>query len=254
MDIPQYHFADSITLYNLGDVHRGSRNCDVSLWNKTIERVRNDDSAYWASTGDLLEVATKHSKSSVYHAMNVQDEIDTISEELAPIRHKCLGFVASNHHNRVDKESGISLDRSLAAHAGIPYLGISGVINITVDRCSYYICLHHGAGGSGTEGNAVNRAIKTAGNFVGADLYLSGHTHKYSATPQVAQCIDRKRGLIRDLLSWTVVTGHFLRWKGSYGEQAALKPAPLGAAFVTLGGHVAGNERNKSIVPGFYVG
>lgn len=252
--ITQYRFDHAVSLYNLGDIHRANNCCNAGFLRKTISKIKDDSTAYWCSTGDLLEVATKSSVSSVYEAKTVQEEIDLLVEELGPIRDKCLGFVASNHHNRIDKETGISLDRMLAAQIGIPFFGISGLVNITVGRSAYYIHLHHGSGGGGSEGNKVNRALKVAGNCQGCDVYLSGHTHTYSHTPFLQRTVDRKRGLIRDVLSHSVVTGHFLDWRGSYAEKAALKPAPLGCAVVDFSGSMVGTEQQKKISPWFFTG
>jgi hypothetical protein len=252
--IPQHKYDHTVSVFNLGDIHRANHCCNSSFLSKTIRRIADDPNAIWVSTGDLLEVALKTSVSSVYEAQTVQREMDSLADELQPIKEKCLGFVASNHHNRVDKETGISLDRMLAAHVGIPYLGISGLLNITIGRCSYYLHMHHGSGGGGTEGNKVNRALKVAANCQGADVYLSGHTHTYSHTPFLQRVIDRKRGITRDILSHSVVTGHCLDWTGSYAEKSAMKPAPLGFAVVNLEGSDPGHERAKKITPWFYTG
>lgn len=248
--IAQYKFSETVRLYNLGDIHRGNANCNEKFFRETVQRIADEPNAYWISTGDLLECATRHSISDVHAAMSTQEELDVIESELQPIKHKCLGFVSSNHHHRINKETGVSLDRMVAAHCGLKYLGDTGLINVTVGRGSYYIVLHHGTGG-GTEGNAVNRALKAAGNYQGADVYMSGHTHKSTAVPFNQQIIDRKRGIVRNVLSYSIVTGHCLDWKGSYAERMALKPAPLGFAFVDLGLNENGNEAAKRITPGF---
>jgi len=248
--ISQHKFTHDIRLYNLGDIHRGNTNCSEKFWLQTIKAIEDDSSSYWISTGDLLEVATRHSISDVHSAMSTQEELDLICSELSPIKHKCLGFVSSNHHHRIDKNTGVSLDKMLAAEAGFKYLGDTGLINITIGSGSYYVVLHHGTGG-GSEGNAVNRALKNAGNYMGADVYMSGHTHKANVVPFNQQIIDRKRGIIRNVLSYSIVTGHCLDWKGSYAERMALKPAPIGFSYVDLGLNTSGRDDTKSIKPGF---
>ena len=54
----------------------------------------------------------------------------------------------------------------LASLIGIPYLGITGLLNVVVGKGSHCLCLHHGTG-SGTPGNAVNRALKVAALYKG---------------------------------------------------------------------------------------
>lgn len=250
MKIIQYKFDRAINIVNLGDVHRGSKNCNTRFFKSVVERIASEPDTYWVSTGDLLEVSIKHSIGNVHESVSVQHEIDLLSEELAQIRDKCLGFVASNHHNRVDKNTGLSLDRAFAAQAGIPFLGITGVINATVGQGSYFICLHHGTGG-GTAGNAVNRAIQAAGIYKGCDVYMSGHTHKMDVHPFTQNIIDRKRNIIRSVQSFILITGHCLDWEDSYAESMNLPPAPLGFSCVELGLNTNGKESVKSIKPWF---
>lgn len=106
-----YKFNESVKIVNLGDVHRGNKNCNTKLLKKNIDYILANDDVYWVSTGDLLEVALKSSKSSCYDSSSLDDETDDLTKELSPISHKCLGFVRSNHHNRLYKDSGLSLDR-----------------------------------------------------------------------------------------------------------------------------------------------
>lgn len=248
--IRQHKFDTAIRLYNLGDVHRGNANCADKFFLEVIKTIEKNNSSYWISTGDLLEVATRHSISDVHAAMSTQEELDLLCSELQPIKHKCLGFVSSNHHHRVDKNTGVSLDKMVAAQCGLPYLGDTGLLNITIGQGSYFVVLHHGTGG-GSEGNAVNRALKSAGNYQGADVYMSGHTHKAAVVPFNQQIIDRKRGIVRNVLSYSVVTGHCLDWKGSYAERMALKPAPIGFAYIDFDINHSGRDETKSIKPGF---
>lgn len=249
--ITQYKFSDRIRLYNLGDIHRGNAQCDVKFLHMAIKAIQNDKRAYWVSTGDLLEIATTSCVSDSYEAMSPQDELDTLCEELEPIKSKCLGLVASNHHNRINKESGLNLDKLISMQMGIKFLGISSIIDVTCKRCSYFIHMHHGVGG-GTQGNKVNRALKVAENYSGCDIYFSGHTHTYSHTPFQQRVVDRKRVKIRSILSHSIVTGHCLDWSGSYAEKMALRPAPIGFAYVDLGALNSGREANKKIEPGFF--
>jgi len=169
-----------------------------------------------------------------------------MATELAPIRHKCLGFVASNHHNRISKEVGLSLDKVLADRARIPFLGISATIKIVCGRAAYFVFMHHGCGG-GTDGNKVNRALKLAQNLIGADVYLTGHTHSFSHVPDIHKIIDRKRDKLTQITTHHVTTGHYLRYEGSYAEDMGLKEKPIGSALITFGFNDTGNEWYKDI-------
>ena len=229
-----YRFDSPVSVVNLGDIHRGNNNCDTKLLKKIIATIKDTESMYWISTGDLLETAIKSSKSSCYEASTPEEELDALSFELEPIRHKCLGFVASNHQNRIKKEVGLSLDKVLADRAKIPFLGIFAVIKVVCGKAAYFIAMHHGVGG-GTDGNKVNRAMKLAQNCLGADVYMTGHTHSFSYVQDVQTVIDRKRDNLQTFSTHHVTTGHYLQYEGSYAEDMGLKAKPCGSAMITLG-------------------
>ena len=249
--IPTHRFPGGIKLVSLGDIHRGNNNCDLKLLSKHIQRIADEENTYWVSTGDLLETAIKSSKSSCYEACSPQEELEALAAELQPIRKKCLGFVASNHQNRIKKDVGLELDKYLAAAARIPFLGIGAVVKIVCGRLAYFVKLHHGVGG-GTDGNKVNRAMKLAQNTLGADLYLTGHTHSFSYVQDVQTLIDRKRDKLTDIISHHITTGHYLRYKGCYAEDMGLKEKPRGCAVIQLTGNNSGEQKNKRVKVDFW--
>ena len=232
MDIPKYMFNHDLKLYNLGDVHRGDPAHDNYLWKKIINKVHEDKNARWVSTGDLLNVALKNSKSDVYNSKNLNSEWNLLKKELAPISQKCLGFIKSNHHRRFDKETGLSLDSILADALKIPFLGGMGLIAVQCGRACYYIAMHHGTGGGKKRGSKTNN-LETLGEVIpGADLYMEGHTHAFDHFINEVRYIDRKRGGIRQYKATFCVTGHFMEWEDSYAEDMKLIPRPKGC-----GGH-----------------
>lgn len=241
-----YQFPHEVRIYNLGDIHRGNKTCNTSRLYKTIAAIKDDPHARWISTGDILETATNNSKSDSYSAMSPDEELTAIAEEFAPIASKCLGFVASNHHHRIEREVGLSLDTVLAEKLSIPFLGKSARIVVVCGRCAYFINLHHGVGG-GTDGNKLNRAITLAQNWLGLDIYMTGHTHTYDHCPIIQTVIDRKRRKMTEIKSHIVITGHYLGYEGSYAEDMGLKAKPIGSAVVELGYNDVGVEANKKI-------
>lgn len=241
-----YHFDSAVRVVNLGDLHRGNNNFNESLFKKNVNFIADNPDVYWVSTGDLLETAIKSSKSSCYEASTPEEELDALSAELKPIRKKCLGFVASNHQNRIKKEVGLSLDKVLADRAKIPFLGIGAIIKVTCGRLSYFIVMHHGIGG-GTDGNKVNRAMKLSQNWLGADIYLTGHTHSFAYVQDTQTLIDRKRNKTTDITTHHICTGHYLEYKGSYAEDMGLHAKPCGSAMVSLTANECGQQKNKDI-------
>ncbi len=173
MQIPKYNFDDHILLFNLGDIHRGDHCCNVPLLHKTIKFIQKTPSAYWVSTGDLLNVALKTSLSDSYKSDPLGKEFEALKRELTPISEKCLGLVSSNHHARFERTAGMSLDKLIADTLNIPFLGHTGIINITLGGAAYIIGMHHGLGGGRKRGAKTNNAEEFGVLFPGADIYYS---------------------------------------------------------------------------------
>ena len=93
--ISKHTFDEAVRIYNLGDIHRDSPQCDAKFLHLVIAEIAGNSNARWVSTGDLLDVATRHSVSDVHDAISVQQEADMLALELAPIKDKCLGFVTA---------------------------------------------------------------------------------------------------------------------------------------------------------------
>jgi hypothetical protein len=234
LEISRYEFSDDIRIFNLGDVHRGDLCCDDSLFRKAVKEIAGGPGCYWVSTGDLLNCAFKDSVSDSYKSKPLGVEFRELTSELAPIASKCLGFVKSNHHARFERVAGMSLDEMLADTLKIPFLGGSGVINVTVGRASYYIALHHGIGGGKMRGGKTNNLERLEAIYPGADIYMEGHTHTYEFFVNEAHFINRKLHLLSAYQAHFCTTGHFLHWKDSYGEDKKLRPGVKGCAVITL--------------------
>ena len=247
MKIPQYKFDNTISIVNFGDLHLGDRCCDKKAVYSVAKQIEQDDSLYWLSTGDLLNVALKQSKSDVYSSMSVKEELDELLEMVEPIKGKCLGIVGSNHHHRFENEVGLNLDETISALSGIPYLGEIAVVDVTCGSCSYFIAPHHGVGGGRTSGAKVNELGRLSDVISGADVYMQGHTHSFAHFTIEQPYIDRKRKAVQSVQSHFVTTGHYLGWEGSYAQRLKLRPAPIGSSVVTLYGNQIGQHKTKKV-------
>jgi hypothetical protein len=247
MEIQKHTFDTDVQIVDLGDVHRGDSCCDVELFKKHIDYIQNTPNTYWASTGDLLNVALKHSKSDVYSSDSLEEEFASLISDLTPIKDKCLGVCSSNHHNRFDQAVGMSLDKLICTNLHIPYTGDFGLFNFTCGRVSYYMIMHHGTGGGSTDGAKANDLAKLQYVLPSCDVYLQGHTHAYRHFIDETPYIDRKRNKITYIQSHMVCTGHYLKWENSYAQRMKLKPKPRGSAIITLSANMSGNNSNKKI-------
>jgi hypothetical protein len=247
LEIPKYTFDSNILLFNLGDVHRGDLCCIDSLFHKAIYAIERTPNAFWVSTGDLLNCAFKDSVSDSYKSKPLGAEFKTLKAELAPIAQKCLGVTTSNHHRRFEKKVGMSLDEILCDSLGLPFMGNSCIINLTLGRACYYVALHHGIGGGRMRGGKTNNLERFFDIYPGADIYMQGHTHTFDFFIEKIQYIDRKRGSLVSYPAYFCTTAHFLEWKESYGEEYRFKPSKEGCAVLTLYHRKKGNFAVKKV-------
>lgn len=248
MKVRSYNFDGPVQLINLGDVHRGDQACDDVMFRRVIDYIKNTPNARWASTGDMLNVALRKGKlATIYHSMSLEKELAVMTSELRPIADKCLGFVGSNHHARVENEIGMSLDNLIARELEVPYLGDIGLIKINCKRNSYFVAMHHGIGQGHLKGGKANTLERMTNLIPSADIYLTGHTHTFMYFVNEVNFIDRKRDKLSTFQSYFVTTGHFLDWEDSYAPQLYLPPAPKGSAMLELGESEGGNRKDVRV-------
>ena len=237
--------TDRISIVNIGDVHFGNPNCDREGFRNIVKKIKNEKDTYWVSTGDLLEVALIGSLGDVYKSQSLQDELQEVADILKPISKKCLGIVGSNHHERLEKKTGLNLDSVISMWLGIPYLGYFGFLRIIVKGIGFYICMHHGFGFGRSQGSKTNNMLHIGQVVKGFDVYLTGHSHSYSVIPETDRILDRKHNKVVERNVYYVCTGHFLNYKGSYAEKKALKLKPKWCAKIDLIAN--GNPAHKCI-------
>lgn len=244
MKIPKYNFDGDIEILNLGDVHLGDAACDRKMFQKHIDYIAENENVYWVSTGDILNVSLRKGRfSSIYHAMTFDEEFELFAKMIAPIAHKCLGFVGSNHHFRIENEVGLNIDEMVERECGLPYLGDVGVIKVTCGKVSYFITMFHGIGHGKTKGAKANGLERLSHMIPSSDIYMQGHTHTYISFVNEIPYIDRKRNKMTYFNSLHVNTGHYLDWEDSYAPKLGLSPAPKGAARIRLkAGHAGGRK------------
>ena len=73
--------APFINIYPLGDVHLGSKECNLDLLKEWVDTVKNDPFGYAVIIGDLMNMGLKNSKTNVYE------------EVLSPMEQKDLCYV-----------------------------------------------------------------------------------------------------------------------------------------------------------------
>lgn len=222
----------------LGDLHIGDHACDYNLLQKHIDYIKANENVFVVGMGDYLNNALKLSKTDVYSAVSPQKELEMAVNILGQIpTSRWLAMVSGNHENRTSREAGIDINLWLAEKLDIAdiYHPTMSVIQVRLTYISYYLMAHHGTGGSGTQGNALNRGVKMNNEIIpNADIVLYGHTHKQTMAYNSHYFIDKKHHSIEKHSTMIVNCGSMLSYRNGYAEAMALAPVRKGNAILTL--------------------
>jgi hypothetical protein len=228
-----------IRLYPIVCLHLGAAQCDIKFIREHIRRIKNDPNGYWIYMGDGGECVTKLSKGGLYEQLlSPQHQQDMLIELLDPIRDKGLFGIRGNHGNRIDKESGLSFDKTLCVGLGIPYMGVSTMLNLVVNRSSYDLFFHHGA----TSGSALQSKVSRAevfGKFIDADALFTAHSHvAMELQPSAILSCDNTTKTIRTKLRKQYICGSAYDSRSGYAEEAAYSPILPSYLAVTFDGRI----------------
>jgi hypothetical protein len=199
--------------------------------------------------GDGGECVTKFSKGSVFEqTLSPQAQQDYLRYLLEPIKEKGLFGIRGNHGNRIDKETGLGFDKTLLTSLGLPYLGISALVNLVVVRSSYDIYTHHGVDSAVSLQGKVNAAQKH--NFILADARITGHSHAaMDLQPMVYRVANNHERRIDTLQCAQIIAGAaYDSTVEGYAEEKAYGPMLPGRVVSTLSGELANGYAVKRIV------
>lgn len=239
VDIPQDHGY----LIPLGDLHRGDRHLTERGLNKLkgyLEWVKECSNAYIFLMGDILNVASRSSKTNPFESTSGDDEYAKSVALFKPYADRILGAISGNHEARMVREFGFNPLQPFCNELGVKFCGWSAAIRVRVGkrdrqakgkgveyRQIYWGYAHHGTGGGGTLGNAINKKVKLQEIVHGMDWYMAGHDHQLIAGTR--NILLPKRDKIEHQRVHYIDTGSFLDWDGSYAEEAAMPIGKQGA-------------------------
>lgn len=229
---------EDIYIIPLSDVHIGEKGFNEKLLDEVIDKVKTNDNFYMLLIGDLINNATKLSKSDVYHeTMTPHEQVNLIVEKLTPIKHKILGSVSGNHEDRTSRDSGIDLSQVIAKFLEIPYDNSSLVYQIKhgtfgSGKNNYILYTTHGFGGGGTKGAKANR-LQNLSNMCIADLYIMGHYHDIITFSDSIYVPDTRHDRVVLKRRQYLITGSCVEY-GGYAEKMLLRPGKTGYPLVHL--------------------
>lgn len=252
LDIAQDHGY----LIPIGDLHRGDKHLSERGLNKlkgylnwTMER----ENAFIFLMGDILNVASRSSKTNPFESLSGNDEYAKAIELFTPYRERIAGAITGNHEQRMYKEFGFNPLKPFCSELNIPYCGYSAVLRIRVGkrkdssryRQMYWGFTHHGTGGGGTLGAALNKKVKLQEIVHGMDFYMAGHDHQLIVGTR--NVLLPMQETIRHQRVHYIDTGSFLDWDGSYAEEAAMHISKQGAPRLRFDGRVEHHDLHVSI-------
>ena len=218
-----------------GDLHLGSKDCDIDAINKQIEWIKKNPSVAVIMMGDTINCGLKHSPGAgpFDDNMTPSEQIDYAIKLLTPIKNKIYGIHNGNHGNRIYNETTISPEQVISKALGVPYLGDTCFHYVRFKNQSYIIFSAHGSSSGTSISGSINSCMKYA-QYANADVYAMGHTHQLGAQSQVHYMVDKQNKMLVKKKRDFILTGGYLKWKGSYAESKNYAPLRIGSAKLTL--------------------
>lgn len=216
-----------INIYPIGDVHIGSKECDIELLQEWINIVKDDPFGYAVIIGDMMNMGLKNSKSNVYEeVLNPLQQKELCYELLKPIKHKILAGCSGNHEARMVKEVGDNPLYDVFCRLQIEDVYRENACFIKVNlgqrksdrQVSYGIVLTHGS----TRGKD-ERWVYAVDN---CDLFINGHTHNADHQPLGKIRMDLHNECVRTVSFQNVVVVPFQQY-GGYALRGKFLPNHL---------------------------
>jgi hypothetical protein len=244
MDIYEVELGDykSAYIYPISDMHIGDDNFNVDKFLSYRKWILDNDNAFCFLNGDILNTATKNSKSDVYTSLSPQDELNKAIELLSPLANKgkILCSLSGNHEARIQRESGIDIAEILASRLGIYYAGDEVLLKIKLGHKDdmkpfvYTLYATHGSGGGRSTGAKAN-ALHRLGDIVLADCYVMSHIHSLIAHQDVYAVPDIRTNKVNLVKRTFTSSGAYLQ-RGGYTVSHAYTHAKLGSPRIRLEG------------------
>ncbi len=233
---------ESIQLAPLYDVHLGSGEMDLVLFEEHMDWIKKTKNVLTWNGGDVVENANKYSPGASVTTQKIQpqEQLYEAARILAPIQHKMLFAIPGNHEDRTFAAAGIDSAKFLAENLQLPYFPDYCFCTIKWRGNNFRIMAHHGSGASSTPGaqrNAARKDLPWAGKM---DLVWTGHLHQ-PMTDLVFQAeYDQKTGELIERNSLVIISPSYLKYFGGYAAKRRMAPGVrgLGVAILNANGRI----------------
>jgi len=225
-------------LLPIGDIHYGSKYCDVESLEKTLLWALSNENVYLISMGDEIEASTKTSVGAGVFEQSITpqeqyERIFTLYESFAK-QGRLLGILDSNHNQRIYKHSGFNVSKTLAKALGVKFLGFSAALKLKVGKQNYSVYATHGSSGSKLPHTKI-KAVTDIGKFIACDIVLYGHVHDLRSIKMPYYVFNYKRKMFEEIMRYYILTGSYVKYDGSYAEMKNMPPAVIGTPIIHLG-------------------
>ena len=223
----KYEELDHLNIYPLGDVHIGSKECDLDLLKQWVEMVKNDPNGGVVIVGDMMNMGLRNSKSNVYEEkLSPMGQKELCYDLLNPIADKIIAGCSGNHEYRAVKEVGLNPLYDVFCRMRIEdrYRENACFIKLTVGKCrhnpnTYGVVLTHGSSKTKDE--------KWTYGVDNCDCFISGHTHEATHKPLGKIRMDLAHNKVKTVGYQQIVVTPFQSY-GGYAVRGKYMPNHLG--------------------------
>lgn len=231
---------DPIYIIPFSDLHLGDPRSDIEKFFKYREWMLEHPNAYAILNGDIMNTATKNSKSDIYEdTLNPKQQLELAEKIFTPIKDRILVVNDGNHERRVSKESSVSTSEVLASRLGVRYGGEGCLLYLRVGTkpkngkpLVYTLYATHGFGGGKKPGGKINN-LQSLSTILLADIYIMSHVHLMSTFQDVYYLPDTRTKKMNEVKRTYISSGAYLKW-GGYAECGGFAPAKIGSPRIRL--------------------
>jgi predicted transcriptional regulator len=238
--------GDKIHITNITDIHVGAKAFRLSTLQEQIERIKNDDMAFFTIGGDLIEAITKLSIADpMEQYCNINTQVVEAVKLFMPIAHKCLAIEFGNHcGGRTEKVAQFDLARTMAQMLKVPYFRVRVTIDLYWRGVNKTISLAHNYGNALRMPQIIAKVKGILGQMTTPiHCWFSGHTHDSFVIPVETTIKIPGKGL--QVMTYFIANGgSFMKYTGTYAEKADYGRTPQDIVYFTFddqGNHSAGS-------------
>ena len=237
-----------LTLIGLGDVHYGSRSCEIDTFKAHIEMIKKMKDVAVILMGDMVNVGLRDSIGDGPYGddCSPEEQFEKMLKMLYPIKDKIITNLSGNHEERIRKKTSFDVSKLLSKELNVPYSQYGALNKIKVNKVNFHVYAIHGSAGGRTIAGKISACIKMQ-EKAGADIYLMGHTHGLDYFPQIYYSIDNRGGHIVKKTKHFILTGSFVDWDSSYAEMKNYSPSPVGVPKINLYGELSRGSKKVEV-------